>query len=211
VLLSISDDRDRTDKNITRFKTEEAVKVLIVVRRCTLGFNMEKLLNIVDMSYSLSPETLFQQICRVVRIDTENPDARKLYLKLIPEEHAWAHRMATAFAMNLARRDLYMTWNGDWKKTKIAIPTERNGGGGGGKKSGKFNPPDLRLEDLSLLTFRELMHVDLAEAASVAWSSFREMQKVAGAWGGGDPDGKVEAIFQAARAALAAMKEAGQS
>jgi superfamily II DNA or RNA helicase len=83
--LSISFENDGMDA-LTKFKTDKDCNVFIVVNRGTIGFDFDKLYNVVDMSATLNVNRLFQMLCRVVRRDMDNPDGKKLFIKVTSPE-----------------------------------------------------------------------------------------------------------------------------
>jgi Helicase conserved C-terminal domain len=70
--------------NIKRFEEEKDIKVLVVVDRAVLGFNMPNLVNVVDMTLSHNINRIYQLYARVMR-KNENND-RKYFFKLATEE-----------------------------------------------------------------------------------------------------------------------------
>ena len=67
---------------IKRFKDETDCLVLIVVYRGILGFNMENLVNVIDMTMSHNIDRIYQLFSRVVRVDRKNLTQKKLFLKV---------------------------------------------------------------------------------------------------------------------------------
>ena len=81
--LSTSEN-DIDSLEIKRFKDDEDCLVLIVVYRGVLGFNYERLVNVVDMTTSYNVDRIYQLFSRVIRVDRNNPDQKKLFFKIAP-------------------------------------------------------------------------------------------------------------------------------
>lgn len=118
VALSTSD-FDADSKEIDRFKLDPECKVLVVVNRGTLGFNMPELMNIIDMSGSLNADVLFQMFARLVRNHPNNKG--KLFLKVVPEPLAEYTYTLMSFVVALSTKAVYDTYTGDYKKIRTPI------------------------------------------------------------------------------------------
>jgi len=118
VALSTSD-CDGKSEEIERFKKADKCMVLVVVNRGTLGFNMPELVNIVDMSGSLNVDVLFQMFARLVR--RHPTKKRKLFLKVVPEALAEYVYVLMSFVIALSHKDIYETYGGAVKKTRIPV------------------------------------------------------------------------------------------
>jgi superfamily II DNA or RNA helicase len=121
VALSTSD-VDTDSSEIERFKSEENCKVLVVVDRGILGFNMPTLLNIVDLSGSLNPDVMFQLFARLVRKHPRNKE--KLFLKVVPQELESYSYVLMNFVVALSDPELYGTYNGEYRAFKLPILRE---------------------------------------------------------------------------------------
>jgi superfamily II DNA or RNA helicase len=184
VALSTSDD-DADSTQVANFTAKPDVSVLIVVRRGILGFDFKQLQNIIDLSCSMSPDTNFQALCRVVR---KHGDARKLYLKVTPIYMAPAIHHALAFTVALSMPDLFKSYDGDWKTVpvpKLKKPRTGEGEGDGpdgAEDDGKPNkkpkvPWPAMLPEL--LTFNELKHLDRTkDVSSIAYTTFNDVREL---------------------------------
>ena len=77
-LLSTSED-DTDSVNIEQFKNDPKIKVLVVVKRGILGFNMPELINVVDFSGTRNIDRIYQLYARTLRKYEDKP---KFYFKL---------------------------------------------------------------------------------------------------------------------------------
>jgi superfamily II DNA or RNA helicase len=79
VLLSESDS-DVYSENIELFKKDDKVQVLVVVKRGILGFDMARLINVVDFSMCRNIDRIYQLYARVLRV---HPDGKnKFFFKI---------------------------------------------------------------------------------------------------------------------------------
>ena len=121
VALSTSDE-DGDSSELTRFKDAPDCPVCIVVHRGTLGFNMPELVNVVDLSGTRNVNGLFQVFSRLVR---KHPQGKKkLFLKVVPEIMAVYTWALMSFVVSLCHKEIYDTYNGDYKKTKFPLTRE---------------------------------------------------------------------------------------
>jgi superfamily II DNA or RNA helicase len=97
--LSISD-TDTDSLQIERFRYEQDCIILIVVDRGTLGFSMNELMYIVDLSGTLNIIRLFQLIGRLTRKSADN--AQKLFFKVMPP-------LLEEYTMQVLSAVLYLT------------------------------------------------------------------------------------------------------
>lgn len=98
--------------------------VLVVVNRARLGYNDEKLMNLIDLSGSKNPDIIYQMMCRVLR---GNPEQQKYYLKVTPKDDI--NRAITSTSVNaalmLTDREYLSTYNGD-NFNDLVIPVIRS-------------------------------------------------------------------------------------
>ena len=179
--LSTSD-TDKESLEVDRFTTQDNCKVLVVVRRATLGFNFPKLMNVIDMGGSLNPDTLMQQFCRLVRI---NPDdsSQKLYLKVVPQTLVHYTASVLDFTMGLALKENYDKYDGNYMN--MPFPTEREPRTTSASQEGKPEPrhpggifPEARRYPVlpSIPCFTDLMHKDNAILAGVRFTTLKDVK-----------------------------------
>ncbi len=184
VALSTSDD-DIASTEVKNFTDNPDVKALIVVRRGILGFDFEQLQNIIDLSCSMSPDTNFQALCRVVR---KHGDTKKLYLKVAPIYMAPAIHHAMSFTVALSLPELFTKYDGDWKTIPVPklmkprIVTGDDGTGGGdpdGEKKRKKPRVTWPAVLPELLTFHQLKHLDRTkDVSSIAYTTFNDVREM---------------------------------
>ncbi|MEM4359935.1 MAG: DEAD/DEAH box helicase family protein, partial [Candidatus Bilamarchaeaceae archaeon] len=78
VLSEYGEDRD--SDQIKKFVNDDAVRVLVVVNRAVLGFNLPHLVNVVDMTGSRNIDRIYQLLSRVTRKSDRYPN--KFFFKL---------------------------------------------------------------------------------------------------------------------------------
>lgn len=122
--LSTHED-DSANAEIERFKVDDALSLLIVVRRANLGFNFPRLINLVDMTETINIDRLFQMLCRLVRPHPDDPTTPKLFVKISPRGRMQTYtRDVLRASMLLGERSYFETWNGQ-NLDGFVIPTER--------------------------------------------------------------------------------------
>lgn len=106
VQLSISDFNDGKEE-VREFKENNQCKVFIVVGRGILGFDYEELFNIIDMSFTLNTNRLFQLICRLDRLSKSQPKRIKFYLKLTTQRLYPLTHLTMAYSVAMCFSDYY--------------------------------------------------------------------------------------------------------
>ena len=103
-------------KAIEGFGKDPDKSVLIVVNRGVLGYSCKELINLVDMTCSLNMDRMMQLYGRILRIDEENRDAAKFYLRLVPKKLAdYSYHMLNLM-MSLCDRKNYLAFDGNLRK-----------------------------------------------------------------------------------------------
>lgn len=111
-LVSHSED-DVESEHIKSFKTDDSIRLLIVVNRAQLGFDHRELFHFIDMTGSKSPDRIFQMFCRVVRSSIENPRRNKLFVKVMPRIFSEIQiRTFMSGVLSLAQQANFEKWNG---------------------------------------------------------------------------------------------------
>jgi len=109
--LSTSEN-DTDSLEIKRFKDEDKCLVLIVVYRGVLGFNFEKLVNVVDMTTSHNVDRIYQLFSRVIRVDRDNLDQKKLFFKVAPNMLTDYYKHIMSAVLMLSDDEFFTKFNG---------------------------------------------------------------------------------------------------
>lgn len=169
VLLSISDD-DVGSAFIERFRTD-STKVLVVVNRATLGFDLPSLRNIIDLSMTHNPDRIFQALCRVVRRGLNGE--KKTFIKVTTDGLAELTYLVMSFVVALSLPEYYETFDGQWKDRKVRI---KRPSGPSGKHTGKGkhkSPWEDLLPLPSLIDIKGMMSDD---SNMYAYTTFNEVR-----------------------------------
>ncbi|TXH09082.1 MAG: hypothetical protein E6R04_09385, partial [Spirochaetes bacterium] len=169
-LLSVSDD-DTDSANVELFRTD-STKVLVVVNRATLGFDLPSLRNIIDLSMTHNPDRIFQALCRVVRRGL-NGD-KKTFIKVTTDGLAALTYVVMSFVVALSLPEYYETFDGRWKDRKVRI---KKSSGPSGEHTGKGKKSKSPWEDLlplpSLIDIKGMMSAD---SSLYAYTTFNEVR-----------------------------------
>lgn len=105
--------------NMGKFKNNE-FNVLVVVGRGRIGYNDEKLFNMIDLSGTHNPDLIYQMFSRLVR---GNPKLQKFYIKATPKRHYDMHltHISTCVALMLTDRRYILEYSGI-KNSNVGIP-----------------------------------------------------------------------------------------
>lgn len=114
---------DKKSKAVDRFIKDDTIKVLIVIYRGILGFDFDKLVNIIDLTRSKNVNRIYQLFARVMTKDETNPDQLKYYFKLAPDNEILISEFYLKFALSLMFFKVITKYNGR-NLNKIAIPKE---------------------------------------------------------------------------------------
>lgn len=106
---------DPNTLNIARFIDESDIKILIVVDRGILAFNMPDLVNVVDMTGSKNINLIYQLFGRVLRKNDKIP--LKYYFKLAPESQTYLFHLALNASLHLMTDYFIRKYNGKNLKT----------------------------------------------------------------------------------------------
>ena len=104
-------DTDKNSEEVQKF-IESDIEVLVVVNRCILGFNLEKLENVIDMTGSYNIDRIYQLYARVMRKDSSNPEKKKYFFKLVPEDKSDFYKFYMTAALCLMEKDFISKYNG---------------------------------------------------------------------------------------------------
>jgi superfamily II DNA or RNA helicase len=119
VLKSLSEDGGDSSEFDT-FKKNNDVKVLILVRKGNLGFDMPNLYNVVDFTLTQSVDRISQMFGRILRPDGKG--TVKHYYKVSPRNTVWHYQAIMSVVLRLTMQDAYVIYDGN--QNKIVIPRE---------------------------------------------------------------------------------------
>lgn len=142
--LSSHHHNDPESRNIERFRVDPKEKYLVVVRRATLGFSMNELINIVDFSGSINIDFQYQLLNRVTRLGNKN----KRYIKICDSNLFELYHISLNAACSLLLREYYSTYTrNNIKKTMIPIRKTTSYVSGNGKpKKASISKSDLIID-----------------------------------------------------------------
>lgn len=112
ICVKSTSDSDIDSSNINYFKNNNDCLVLIVVGRGILGFNYPKLANVVDMTASRNIDKIYQLLCRVTRVDRNNPEGKKLFFKIAPSNQMNYYLSLMQGVCGLFDEKWFTTYNG---------------------------------------------------------------------------------------------------
>jgi superfamily II DNA or RNA helicase len=172
---------DKESGQIEVFRKPSTARILVVVHRGKLGFSMPSLANVVDISYSLNPDMIFQAMCRVVRT-MPGMKTEKRFIKVCSDHLAPVSYQSMCFTLALSTRKYFTTYKGDWKNVAAPVPEdfvriieavkqERLSKGEG------FRIPKLNLPELPTMT-------ELRDGSGVAFGSISFAVTRLGVFGG---------------------------
>ena len=177
-LLSTSD-TDTDSLEVDRFRSEPDARILIVVNRAILGFDMPDLENVVDLSMSHNPDRIFQSLCRVVRPGSNGQ--QKIYLKVTTRELAPLTYVVMSFTVALSLPKYFCSYDGTWQATQVPVlkdfkAVQKALRAGMGGRQARDRSAALRISMPRLPTFVDLQHLDNDVAQSFAYTTFREVR-----------------------------------
>jgi hypothetical protein len=123
-VLTSHSDNDPDNSNFDLFQNNQEIKVLIVVNRGRLGFNMRELFNIVDFSYSKNLDLLYQMIARLFRKSSNHPSKKKIFYKVSPAKTSIFFQDIMTAVLCLMKAEWYTRFNGK-NMGEIEIPRPR--------------------------------------------------------------------------------------
>lgn len=165
-------ENDPDSSFIDEFYNNPAVKILIVVDRGILGFDMPSLKNIIDMTGSENPDTIFQLLGRVSRNDYSH--IPKVFIRAAPKSRLKRSELVTCFALALSTQDVFETYDGKYTLTPFPVfkkPFIQRQKGEELNKKNKIkneNPEVIDLTDYSNI-LNHLKHKDDSPASAVSW------------------------------------------
>lgn len=133
--LVSTEETDKNSENIKTFTEDQSIKVLVVVNRGILGFNLPSLVNVVDMSGTRNLDRMYQLFSRITR--THESTKTKRYFKIAPAKEVEYTQYVTSAMLSLIHRDNISIYNGKNFKTDIPILVKRTERKSKGEKKGK--------------------------------------------------------------------------
>lgn len=181
--LVSTEDTDLKSDNIKTFVENPEVKVLVVVNRGILGFNLPSLVNVVDMSGTRNLDRMYQLFSRVTRTDKDIKYKR--YFKIAPVEEVEYMQYVTQGMLALIHRDNISRYNGKNFKTDIPILVKRekrkSDGKSKGKSKSKSAPKLMEFEGLDVTDVFTKVYSNLDKTLQVySKSSLGEVRKALG-------------------------------
>lgn len=117
------DDIDEKGERIKQFQTDPDTKILIVVRRGILGFDMPELCNVVDFTCSRNINRIYQLYARVLRT---HPKHNKFFFRVASNENPAVDSFFLQAALCLNNRDFISRFNGkNLSKMEVLVPRNR--------------------------------------------------------------------------------------
>lgn len=153
-------DTDLDSDNIQTFIEDDSVRVLIVVGRGILGFNLPTLVNVVDMSGTRNLDRMYQIFSRITRVHKDHPIKR--YFKLAPVGEVEYTQYVASAMLSLIHRDNMSIYNGKNFKTDLPILVTKESKDSSetserGESSGKSSQKVFEFEGLDVMvTFTRL-------------------------------------------------------
>lgn len=155
-LLSTSN-IDPKSININEFINNSAIKVLCVVYRGILGFDLPEMCNGLDFTASQNPSRIYQLFCRNVRLHPRDLETPKVFIKMVPTAMKNWFIIVMEGALHLGSKKYSLLFNG---KNFMGFPTLIRSSSDKIKneskkklKSGNVKPNYKLFDGLSLLGF----------------------------------------------------------
>jgi superfamily II DNA or RNA helicase len=127
-VISSNSKNDINSDNIKKFQEDTNIKVLVVVDRAILGFNMPELVNVVDMTCSHNIDRIYQLYARVMRINPEHE--KKYFFKMTSDNEMAVTKFYMSAALLMLTEEFISKYNGKnlnaFKVPEIVIKRERN-------------------------------------------------------------------------------------
>lgn len=118
VVVSVSEE-DAESEEVARFRYDPKVTTLIVCGRGVLGFDFPALETVVDLTFSINPDRLFQLLNRVSRNDGKG--TKKTYIKVMPEAIFGLAEIALSCATALGVEPVVRSYVGNWRTLRVPM------------------------------------------------------------------------------------------
>jgi superfamily II DNA or RNA helicase len=169
-------DNDKDSMNFDTFISDDNLKILIVVDRGILGFDLDKLETVIDMTQSRNPDMIFQLKARVMR---KHPTIKKkLFVKVAPSNMKDYFRLIMNFTACLYFDKYYTKYNGKNFK-EFNIPVKKNNTvKSNSKKKSKTNKiySIIDFTDMPEIDFfNSILHSDDNELSTYAYANINQI------------------------------------
>jgi len=165
---------------LDRFKAEDDVKILVVVDRGTVGFDMPQLKNFIDMTGTENPEIIYQMLGRISRND--HLSKPKVFIKASPKARLSRTELVTCFALALTTKAVFESYDGNYMITKFPLPSTQRPNNQKKEKSDRKQYSDDQPKVIALADYTDILnhlkHRDTESAAAVAWVTLNEQFNV---------------------------------
>lgn len=119
--VSSNSENDPDSDKIKEFQKNQDIKVLVVVDRAILGFNMPELVNVVDMTCSHNINRIYQLYARVMRLNDKYP--KKYFFKLTVDDEKQVSKFYMEAALCLMYEYFISKYNG-YNLNTLEIPVK---------------------------------------------------------------------------------------
>ena len=185
VLCSHSEN-DKDSILFKQFKEDPNIKILIVVGRGRLGFNMAEMFNVIDFTLTQSLDMLLQMYGRLLRKSETNPKKQKIYFKVATKNTANYFVDLMTAMMCLTHMEWYSKFNGknmgDIKIPKVLLKKVRRTIGGS-TKSSTSNKPRVNITELGIpldlnLFNENVLHSHSGKFDTIAYTTLGECRTI---------------------------------
>jgi hypothetical protein len=184
VLVSNSKN-DANSSNFERFKKDDSVKILIVVSRGRIGFNMGDLYNIVDFTYTRNIELLVQMIGRIFRLPSKNKDKQKIYYKVAPSQDVLYYESIMSATIGVLHEEFFSKYNGkNTDEIRIPVLRKKRNEKGDITNSDKQNKGNVAPREsfdnigfpIDLKFFEKCLHFDDDNFSAVSFTTLKDVR-----------------------------------
>lgn len=142
-------EEDPNSIDFDRFIKDPKIKYLVVVFKGVVGFSMNELETVVDLTASQNVDRITQLLGRIIRI---KKGKKPIYIKLAPKIQTEWYQHVMSAVMTLAHPDAYREWNGHIDSIKIPVTKTSNNNSKnylGVKRLSLFSPMRVTWSDLN--------------------------------------------------------------
>lgn len=108
---------DPTGEKIDLYRDCNNTKILVVVDRGKLGFDMPSLVNVVDISGTLNVSVIFQALGRLTR----KHNTKKTFYKIVPNSMIYLNWVTMNCVMSLISRNFFMSFDSNYKNLQFPV------------------------------------------------------------------------------------------
>jgi len=175
---------DNDSVEFERFQKDNNYKVLIVVNRGRLGFDMAELFNIVDFSFTTNVSMILQILGRLLRLSFLQPDKKKIYYKVASRNTVGYVTDIMTGTLALTLQEYYETFTGDSgsiKVPRISPNKRRVPRNNENRTSNNINTRSIssfiEMGLLDLDFWKEVIYKQSDEFAITAWTTLDEVKR----------------------------------